>query len=68
MPKKSQDGQELFDMGKMYNFPFDKATNLDQFNRWISSEIGQSMSGKKVILIAGVIGIIFYYFLVHRRK
>ena len=54
-------------MGKMYNFPLDKATNLDQFNRWISSEIGQSMSGKKVILIAGVIGIFFYYFVIHRR-
>jgi len=61
LPKKSQAGQELFDMV----FP-DLSGRSAAIRRgsWLNS----SISNPKAILLVLIAGAFLYYFLVHRRK
>jgi|TARA_R100000963_G_C4577147_1_gene59686 hypothetical protein len=52
LPKKSQDLQELFDMG----------------SRRIKPTRDFGMANKKALLIIVIAGAIFYYFAIHRRR
>ena len=57
MPKKSQAGQEVFDMAR--------SGVIDAYG---GSNPFRQMSNKKAILFIVIAGAFLYYFLVHRRK
>ena len=62
MPKKSQDGQELFDMAKFPDVYGGSA------GRRRGSWLNPSISNPKAILLVLIAGAVVYYFAIHRRK